>query len=47
MLIYVDERDQSDMDLMEAIDFYIARKADEGQEERLRKIYDSIKIQRR
>lgn len=47
MLINIDQRDDSDLDLMEAIDFYIERKADEGQVERLRKIYNSIKEQRR
>lgn len=46
MLVNVDQTDQSDLDMMEAIDFFIERKADEGQTERLRKIYNSIKEQR-
>ena len=43
MIVYIDDKDDSAGDLMEAIDFYIERKADSGQEERLRKIYNSIK----
>lgn len=43
MIVYIDDKDGSAGDLMDAIDFYIDRKADSGQEERLRKIYSSIK----
>lgn len=47
MLIFIERGDETAGDLLEAIDFYIERKADSGQEKRLRKVYRNIEEVRR